>query len=154
MNQNQQRGSRHRGTIVLVLFAALMIVALPAMAAKGGTGGGKGHGGTGGTTSGGSISLVLLNSTDGLPHFGQQVTFNVSASFSQPWVNLNCYQNGTWVSGEWGGFFDGSAYDRIFTLGPSNSWTGGAADCKADLVEWTAKGSLVVRASTSFQTYS
>jgi hypothetical protein len=105
-------------------------------------------------SGGGTISLVPLNSTDGLPHFGQQVTFNVSATFSQPWVNLKCYQTGTWVSGEWGGFFDGSAYDQIFTLGPSNSWAGGDADCTADLVEWTAKGSLVVRASTSFHVYA
>jgi hypothetical protein len=50
MNQNQQHGSRHRGTIVLFLFAALMIVALPAMAAKGGNGG-HGHGGGGGGTT-------------------------------------------------------------------------------------------------------
>jgi hypothetical protein len=57
MNQYQQRGSRHRGTIVLLLFAALMIVALPAMAAKGGNGGGgKGHGGGGG--SGGTTSCT------------------------------------------------------------------------------------------------
>jgi hypothetical protein len=134
------KGTSRTFLIVLAMATILATVTTgAAVAAKGG---------------GGTISLVLLNSTDGLPHFGQQVTFSVSATFSQPWVNLKCYQNGTWVSGEWGGFFDGSAYDQIFTLGPSNSWAGGDADCAADLVEWTPKGSLVVRASTSFHVYA
>jgi hypothetical protein len=135
----------------LIALVIVLGLAPAAFAAKGGH---KPGGGGSGGTSGNSITLVLLNSTDGVPHFGQQVTFNVTATFSQPWVNLNCYQNGTWVSGEWGGFFDGSAYDQIFTLGPSNSWTAGAADCKADLVEWTARGRLVVRATTSFHVYA
>src|SRR5438105_3149580 len=39
--------------------------------------GGHGGGGTGGSST---LSLVLLNSTDGLPHFGQQVTFTVSTT--------------------------------------------------------------------------
>jgi hypothetical protein len=141
---------KYRFIIVLATAAILASVATSgAFAARGGGAGGKGHNG-GSTSGGGTISLVLLNSTDGLPHYGQQVTFTVSATFSQPYVNLNCYQGTTWVSGEWGGFYAGSAYDQTFGLGPSNSWAGGAADCKADLVEWTAKGSLVVRASTSF----
>jgi hypothetical protein len=107
--------------------------------------------GGGGRTSG-TIKLRLLNG-DTLPRFGHQVTFDITASWSQPYVNLNCYQSGAWVSGEWGGFYSGSAYDQLFTLGPSNSWTSGDADCKADLVEWTAKGTLAVRASTSFHVY-
>jgi hypothetical protein len=136
----------HAAQIGALAFA--LALAPVALAAKG-AGGGKP---SGGSTRTGTISLVLLNG-DTQPQFGHQVTFNVSASWSQPYVNLKCYQNGAWVSGEWGGFFAGSAYDQIFGLGPSNSWTSGDADCQADLVEWTAKGSLVVRASTSFHVY-
>src|SRR5947207_14455336 len=79
------------GSLVLVL--ALVPAAL---AGKGKPGGGGG----GGTTSGGSgtISLVLLNSTDGLAHVGQKVTFTVSTSVTtQPYVNVKCFQNGTLV---------------------------------------------------------
>jgi hypothetical protein len=135
-------------TFLIVLAMATILATITTGAAIAGKAAGHKQSG------GGTISLVLVNSTDGLPHFGQQVTFNISATFSEPWVNLRCYQKGTWVSGEWGGFFDGSAYDQIFTLGPSNSWAGGDADCTADLVEWTARGSLVVKASTSFQVYA
>jgi hypothetical protein len=139
---------RRKGLKTFAIVTALMaIMILPAMAAKGGNGG-KGHS-TGGSTSGDTIALKLLNG-DTQPLFGHQVSFNITATFSQPYVNLNCYQGGTWVSGEWGGFYEGSAYDQIFTLGPSNSWSGGDADCTADLVEWTARGALVVKASTSF----
>jgi hypothetical protein len=147
-----KRESRVKRVAAAALEASLItaltfgLIAGTAFAARGGKG-------ASGTTGGGKISLVLLNGATE-PSFGAQVTFNVTATFSQPWVNLNCYQNGTWASGEWGGFFAGSAYDQTFTLGPSNSWAGGDADCKADLVQWTAKGSLVVKASTSFHVYA
>src|SRR3989449_10422693 len=40
-----------------------------------------------------SLSLVLLNSTDGLAHWGQNMTFNVSTTAtSYPSVGLNCHQ--------------------------------------------------------------
>src|SRR5262245_24919993 len=63
--------------------------------AKGGRDAGSGSGGTTTGGGGGTISLVLLNSTDGLPHFGQYVTFNVSTSATAyPYVTLTCYVNG------------------------------------------------------------
>ena len=120
-----------------------------AFAARGG-GGGKP---AGGTTGGGSVGVVLLNSSDGLAHFGQQVTFNVSASVSQPWVNLNCYQGSTWVDGEWGGFFAGSAWGTTFTLGPTSLWVSGGANCTASLVYYNSKGSLTTLGTTSFPVY-
>jgi hypothetical protein len=36
------------------------------------------------------------------------------------------------VWGQWAGFFE--SYGQIFTLGPTRSWQGGAADCTAELV--------------------
>jgi hypothetical protein len=57
MMGSAREGSRHRGLKVFVLLCAVMAIALPAMAAKGGngtTGGGKGHGGGG---SGGSSCI-------------------------------------------------------------------------------------------------
>jgi hypothetical protein len=130
-----------------VAIAALVFALAPtALAGKGG----GGHAGSGGG-GGGSITLSLLNSTDGLAHYGKQVTFNVSASF-QPWVNLTCYQNGTLAYNAWAGFFPSYEYGQIFTL-TSGWWTGGAADCTANLTESTAKG-LVTRATTTFHVYA
>src|SRR2546427_13230633 len=74
MVQSAREGSRHRGLKVFVLLCTLMVIALPAMAAKGGSGatggGGKGHGGkTGGTTATGTFTLRLVDATaDGQPH--------------------------------------------------------------------------------------
>jgi len=53
----------------------------------------------GGTTSTSSLNLVLLNSTDGSAHWGQSVTFTVSTTASsEPYVSLDCYQNGVLVA--------------------------------------------------------
>src|SRR5262245_53131838 len=56
---------------IAALVVALALVPV-ALAAKGG-----GKPGGGGTTAGGTISLHLLSSTDGLAHVGQKVTFDV-----------------------------------------------------------------------------
>src|SRR5690242_6278322 len=76
--------------IVGLTFAGLIAFAPSAFAAKpsGGSSGGGGHkgGSTGGT---GTITLVLLDSTDGLPHYNQTITFNISTNATtQPWVHL------------------------------------------------------------------
>ena len=137
---------------VLSLAAALAaVLALPgdAWAAKGagGGGGGKKGGGSAGT---GTISLVLVDSTDGLAHYGQTVTFAVSTTAtSEPWVHLQCYQGRTLVGEGWDGYFEGSLSGRDFVLS-SPSWTGGDADCTASLTDpnWT------VLARTSFHVYA
>jgi hypothetical protein len=108
---------------------------------------GKGNQASGGSSS---VSVVLIDSSDGVAHFGQHVTFNVSTSAAQPWVHLNCYQGSTWVDGEWGAFYAGAAWGKTFTLGPTSLWVSGAADCKADLVVYTRRGTLSTLATTSF----
>ena len=123
--------------------------------------GGRNTGGTGGggTTSGGgggTISLVLLNSTDGLPHFLQDVTFNVSTTATtQPWVTLRCYVGGTLVDKDSNAMFPGSL-DEIFTLGGTPAWQSGAGDCTATLENWdnySKNGSITALASMSFHVY-
>jgi hypothetical protein len=133
-----------RLALLAAVAASLLALAPVALAAKSPGGGGGKHGG--GSTGTGTISLVLLDSTDGLAHFGQHVTFTIStSSTSQPWVHLQCYQNGAMVAEGWDGYFDGSLSGRDFTLA-SPSWTGGAADCTATLTtpQWAPL------ASTSF----
>ena len=129
-----------------VLFAlslavlALALVPAAGLAAKGGNAGAQGGGGgkpVGGGSTGGGISgplMVTDTNTPGLS-LGDRVTFNVSTTATaSPWVNVNCYQGGTFVYGEWHGFFASYLYGQTYTLGPTRMWQSGGADCTADLV--------------------
>ena len=126
-----------------VIALALLFTALApqtTLAAKGGK--------PGSASSSNSFSLVLLDSTDGVAHHGQDVTFNVATTAtSEPHVSLDCYQGGTLVYGAVAGFFDGYPWPwtQIMPLA-SPSWTGGAADCTASLYYFS--GSRTVTLST------
>jgi hypothetical protein len=100
-------------------------------------GGDKGKPGTpAGSGTINSVVMVVDNNEDGLPNFGDTVTFAVqTTATTQPWVNLKCSQSGTLVSQESNGIFPGSA-DENFTLGGSPAWQSGAADCTATLYVW------------------
>jgi hypothetical protein len=144
-----------------VLVAAFVLLALTlvpvALAGKGGggnsgTGGGHHGGGGGGSTYTGSFSLVLLDSTDGLAHYGQNITFDVSSTAAYPSVTLTCYQNGDWVTNQTVGFYPGWAWSQVFPLS-SWKWAGGAADCDAVLFYQTNKGQQTL-ASMSFHVYA
>jgi len=51
---------------------------------------------------------------------------------------------------QWAGFFDSYAYGTMFTLGPTQLWSGGAASCTATLVSFDKNGRASALASTSF----
>jgi hypothetical protein len=147
-----KRSTRRRrffgATLEATLIVALTfgLIAGTAFAAKGGAGKGPSGGGSG-------LSLVVIDSVDGVPHFGQRVTFDVTTGATQPQVNVSCYQNGTRVYDEWHGFFEDAWFGQIFTLGPTPSWTGGDADCTARLVTFSKNGRLNVHATTTFHAY-
>jgi hypothetical protein len=150
----KSKGSRARRIALTTAVAILVLSAVPVAFA--GKGGGGGHHGGGGTTGGtGTIGLVLLDSTDGLAHFGKEVTFNVSTtSTTQPWVTVNCYQNGTLVFQQSNGIFP-TSLDKDFTLGPTPLWSGGAANCTAALQNWDSyPKSIATLASMSFNVYA
>jgi len=68
-------------------FAFLILDGTDAFAAAHGGGGRK-------SAATGTVGLVLLNSTDGVAHWGQQVTFNVSTTATtEPHVGLKCSQS-------------------------------------------------------------
>jgi hypothetical protein len=84
------------------------------------------------------------------PHFGDTITFDVSSTqTAAPFVNLLCYQNGQLVAEGWTSFFAGGLGDGTFRL-YSGTWTGGAADCTANL-DMFVNYKWKVLASTSFQ---
>src|SRR5204863_7740120 len=99
-----------------------------------------------------SFALVLLNSTDGLPHAGQNVTFSITTTATAyPWVSLTCVQSSTTVLTASAGFWDGVIWpeNQIMSLA-SMAWTSGAADCTAKL---TAFNSGIVLGAFGFPAY-
>jgi len=135
---------KHAIGLMSALFLSLSLLSGIAEAGKGG-----GHVTT---TGSGSLSQVLLDSTDGLAHFGQHATYTLTTTLTYPYVNQKCYVNGVLVSNDWRGFFPGSLSTQTFTLGGSQLWQSGAADCTAYLVFQTQKGWSSV-ASTGFHVY-
>jgi hypothetical protein len=92
----------------------------------------------------------LTASSTSTPRFGDTITFNVSTTAtSNPFVNLNCYQNGGLVMDSWSAFFPGGVNQNFALYSPS--WQSGAADCTADLGMLTNNGKWKVLASTSFR---
>src|SRR2546428_13033308 len=79
-----------------------------------------------------SFSLVVVNSTDGLPHWGRQVSFAVSTSATTaPPVGLKCSQTGALVYATQTGYYAGYLWPwtQVMTLS-SVAWTGGWADSR------------------------
>jgi len=151
---------RKPAAVLFVLsVAVLALVMLPAvgLAAKGGNassgGGGKPSGG-GGTAGGATISLaqppVYDANGNGMPNVGDAVKFTVSSTATtQPFVNLQCFQNGVLVANGWKGYFEGSL-DRDWSFGlGSGAWQSGAAECTAWVKMYTKQGWKQL-ASTSF----
>ena len=142
-------GAAAEGALISVLV--LVLIAMPALAARGGDKGKPGGRDSGST---GTISLVLMDSTDGLAHYSHRVTFDISTTATDsPYVHLQCSQAGTLVLQGYQGFFPNAVGNQWFHLGPTPLWQGGEADCTANLVKYTRKGWQQL-ASTSFHVES
>ncbi|HKH16072.1 MAG TPA: hypothetical protein VKA57_00995 [Solirubrobacteraceae bacterium] len=132
----------------VAVVAALCLAIAPAALA--GKGGGKPTSGSSSST----FNLVLVNSTDGVPHYGQDVTFEVSTTAtSRPMVSLACNQGGTMVYAGTVGFYDGYPWSKNFTLA-SSWWTGGAADCSARLYYTGSNGREITLKTMGIAVYA
>ena len=102
-----------------------------------------------------TVKVVLLNSTDGLAHQGQQVTFDVLTTVTdRPYVRLDCYQNQVWVYDQWAGFYPDFTWPWMQTFPLSNSmWTSGEADCTATLYYFGGRGTKDIM-SIKFHVYA
>ena len=129
----------HRTLARIALTAAFVVVLAivpSAIAAKD-----KGKPG-GGTDASSTLSLKMVydQNADGAPNWNDRVTFGVyTTATSKPWVKLNCYQAGAWVSTSTAGFFAAYPWAQTFTLA-SGGWTSGAGDCTATLYLVTSNG--------------
>jgi hypothetical protein len=137
--------NRIQRTVAVALAAAAVAVSLGPTSPASARGGAK-------PSTGSSIAVVLLDSTDGVAHYGQRVTFSVSTTATtKPMVSLDCYQSGTHVYWASAGFYEGYPWpwNREFQLA-SSYWTGGAADCTATLYSNGRNGRIVTLATTGF----
>jgi len=131
----------------------LLAVGMAASVADAGKGGGKGKPGS--STGGGTLALVMYTDINGngLPNWGDTVTFNISTTATtKPVVQLGCYQGGVVVASGTGDFYADSAWSwtRLMTLN-SVTWKSGAADCTATLGYTNlSNGSFVNLASINF----
>jgi hypothetical protein len=142
--------------VAMITAIVLAVLAPVALAARGGNSG-KPSGGSSDPNA--TIELVpVTNSTDGMVHVLQKVTFKVFTTTTQyPWVTVDCYDaNGTWVYHASNGIFP-TSLQQVFTLG-SNIWLSGEADCTAWLQNWDnaggKRGSITNLKSTSFHVYA
>ena len=144
--------SRTRMLTTMAALAVTVVMALAPAAGAASGGGGKSH--IARSTS--SLSLVLLDSTDGLAHYGQRVTFNVATTATtEPFVQLACYQNDTLVAVGHAGFFSTYPWPWNQVLGLSSSvWTGGAADCTAWLYSASNTGKPTILATVSLHVFA
>jgi hypothetical protein len=144
-------GALALGQAGLIALVVVVLVAGTALAAKGGNGGG--HGKPGGGSGTGTIALALMDGATEA-HFAARVTFTISTDATPyPFVHLMCYQGGTLVGEGRQGFFETALGNPWFTLGPTPSWPGGAADCTATLEKSTNKGWSVLGSTPSFHVY-
>jgi hypothetical protein len=131
--------NRPRNIFVVSLTALILALAPVAFAARGG--GGKGNS---------SLSANSISLSSGPYSFGGTVSATTTVSVDlYPWISMSCSQNGDVVgTSTHAAYPGGSYYGSAFNLGPSVSWSGGAADCTFTVVHLTAS-KVVTDASTS-----
>jgi len=126
-----------RNIFIASVIALALALAPVALAAKGGP-------------KSNASTTPPLSLSGGPYNFGGTVsaTTTVSADL-MPWISMSCTQNGAVVGTATHAAFPGGSYfGSPFDLGPSMSWTGGAADCTFSVVHLTS-GKLVTDASTT-----
>ena len=127
---------------VFVITAALVVgpAALVALA--------KGRGSYAASTS--TLEVVMVDPADSVANHGDLITFDVTTSETgRPFVQLSCFQGGDLVFSQSAGFFSGYPFRQSYGLS-SVYWTGGAADCTAELYYFTTNGRERVIATLDF----
>jgi hypothetical protein len=111
----------------------------------------EGHGGSnkpGGWNATSSFTPVMHTDINGngLPNWGDTVTFNVSTTATtEPHVDLTCSQDGVVVYGATTGYFASYLWPwtQFMTLS-SRAWPNGAADCTATLYYFSGSKNTII----------
>lgn len=132
---------------LMILTSVVVLAASMAPSAQG-QGNGKGKGKGNAQSEGSSLSLVMYydQNANGAPNWGDLVTFAVSTTeTTDPKVEVICFQNGDVVFGAvW-------PTTPVLTLS-SQSWRGGAAECKATAYYFSGNKNSTI-ASLNFTAY-
>lgn len=94
-----------------------------------------------------TLELRNLTSPGSPPSWGDQITFDVETNETDyPVVGVQCYQADQLVYSAFAGFYPDYPwpYAQTMTL-KSNAWTGGAADCVANLKYNDGKRIIVLK---------
>jgi hypothetical protein len=129
-----------KGVVLAGVLLVLSLALVPAaFAGKGGPGGGGG--------GGGSYSVSV---SPGPYAFGQEIWTTTNApQVSQSYISLICSRNGTVVlSGTHANWSGGWYFNSPWYLGPTQSWSGGAANCTVTVFQSGKKS--VTEATTTF----
>ncbi|HEU5034191.1 MAG TPA: hypothetical protein VFT62_05450 [Mycobacteriales bacterium] len=146
-SESRRHGLLGRAAVIVALGLGSMAVAAPALAAKG-AGAAKNSGSS-------TLTLVLLDSTDGVPHWGQQITWDVSTTATTaPHVSVTCDQGGVVVYSAQSGYYPSYPWPSTqdMTLS-SQSWTGGDADCTASLYYFDGRKTVTLK-TLDFHVYA
>lgn len=133
------RNTSFKHQVLVVAIGALALIVTPLALASGG---GKPKAAPSVTMSPGPYS------------FGQAITVSANGLVypdnEGPFIEMKCLQNGVVVgTSDEAGFPGGLDYGTPFYLGPSASWTGGAADCTVTVFH-LSNNKMVADATTSF----
>lgn len=104
----------------------------------------------------GELDLIVLDSSDGVPHYGQHVTFEVATTVTEkPSVKVLCFQGEDLVYWAAAGFYPEYPWPwaRNFTLSSAH-WLDGAATCTADLYYSQDGRRFRTLASIAFDVYA
>lgn len=149
MSKHRRPSNRTRPALALaatvVAGVTLLGASSPALAAKGG-GGGKPTGSTSAT-----MRLVPLDSTDGVVHHKQRITFEVQQTATdRPFVGVRCWQGADWVFDGYIGLFADTSDDQ-WEIMDSPYWQAGRdAACTARLFWYDRRGNENVLATMQF----
>jgi hypothetical protein len=141
---NATRDARRSRTILSAIAVGLLGAALISGTALAGKPSGGGN-----TSSSLNWSMVVDANANGAPNWSDKVTFTLTTSETKPWVRLDCYSGGAWVSTSSHGFFADYPWAPNFTLA-SGAWLGGAGDCTATLYKVASNGRSRTLATQTF----
>lgn len=85
-----------------------------------------------------AVKMVTDRNGDGQPNWNDVITYEVSSIVHSKWVNTECRQNNVVVYRSIVGFFEEYPWSTDVQL-YSDAWSGGAADCTANLYTVSGK---------------
>ena len=145
---SRRQSSRAGGRMLIV--AALIGTLVLALTA-GSVSAAKGGGSKGGKQTDSTLSLVTLDSADGLAYHTHRLAFEVSTTATdRPFVGVRCWQGSAWVLDAYTGYFEDYMFDPWLTL-DSPYWAAGVeANCTARLFYYNKRGDQKVLATLDF----